>query len=48
MAEEYTPALMAAMAKRLREMYIAYKEAGFTDEQAMRLLEATVKSNLGG
>ena len=40
----YDKAAMLAAARSMRQLWLAYKDAGFTDEQATRFIEATIKS----
>ena len=44
MSEEYELKQYAAMARTFRQLWLAYKAAGFTDEQATRFIEAQIKS----
>lgn len=39
---------LAAIAQQMHEMYLAYLAAGFTEAQAMQLLEAVVHAQSGG
>ncbi|MGW2520460.1 hypothetical protein ACWC09_26295 [Streptomyces sp. NPDC001617] len=39
---------LAAMAAQNHELYTAYVDAGFTDQQAMQLLIAIVTAGMGG
>ena len=42
--EPYNLQQYAAMARTFRQLWLAYKAAGFTDEQATRFIEASIKS----
>lgn len=44
---DYENEKYAAMAKAFRQLWLAYKGAGFSDEQATRFIEAQIRAASG-